>query len=94
MAKGGGDEWCAVIEGGWSREVWRVERGGASRKLAEGVEGEFADLARGKVVEGEGTEGGAVECEDLAALAGEHAADLVVAAFGERQLGGTWIEDT
>lgn len=24
----GGDECCVVVEGGWSGEVWRVERGG------------------------------------------------------------------
>jgi hypothetical protein len=51
-------------------------------------------LAGREVGEGEVAEGGAVEGEDFAALAGEHAADLMVAAFGEGELGGTGIEDT
>src|SRR5690606_11638549 len=44
-----------------------------------------APPAGGEVGEGEAADAGAVEGFDVVADGGEHAADLVVAAFGERQ---------
>lgn len=59
----------------------------------EGGEREFAVGAGGEVVEGEVAEGGAVEGFDVEALGGEHAADLVVFAFDEGELGSAGIEE-
>ena len=48
---------------------------------------EVFPFAFGEVVEGVGAEAGAVEGFDVVALTGEHAANLVVAAFGEGEGG-------
>lgn len=50
-------------------------------------------MTGGEIAEGVGTEAGAVEGFDVPALAGEHAADLVVAAFGEGEGGGAGAGD-
>lgn len=56
-----------------------------------GIEG--APLAFGQAFEGEVAEGAAVEFFDGAALAGEHAADLVVFSFFELEAGGAGAGD-
>ena len=92
--KGGGDG--RVLER--IQKIW--DWGGGDGRLAarsplrEVIQGELAVVARSEVFEGEVAEGGAVEGEDFAALAGEHAADLVVASLGEDEFGGGWIQDT
>lgn len=50
---------------------------------------EIFPFAFGEVVEGVGAEAGAVEGFDVVALAGEHAADLVVATFREGEGGAS-----
>ena len=71
-----------------------LEEALAGLRLREVVEGEFAEVGGGEVVEGQVAEGETVEGEDLAALAGEHAADLVEASLGEHEFGCMGIQDT
>jgi hypothetical protein len=58
-----------------------------------GGEGEEAPLAGGEVVEGVVAEAGAMQLKDLGAEGGEHAADLMEAAFGEDQAAVVIVED-
>lgn len=67
----------------------REDRRSAARRgrAVEGAERQFAPLAGREIVEREIAEMGAVQRDDGGADGGEHAADLVIAAFGERELG-------
>lgn len=56
-------------------------------RCGEKIEGQLAPSAGSEVAEVERAEASAVARDDLGADAGEHAADSVVTAFGERERG-------